>query len=145
MKSILLVVLFSMYSFGALAQWEPEKLFCDVTEPFNTYTFDPGYSSWSVEYAVDAPAVDVVSRAVKFESVTSADLDGLFGSQYRVVDTKTGVVYAELTLDYQGSNGMADTSYPFSAKIGQHFAGCYSTSMPKADMYDSILLLKESN
>lgn len=143
LKPLTLISLLLLTS--ALTQASEEILTCEVTEPFLTYQFNPKLGTLTRTDSVTYPGVQVLSRDVKLVSKTNAQLDGKEGSQYQVVDTKTGKVYIDMKLDNQGSDGMSDLQFPFSAKIENWEGGCESTSTPARDPFTSIGKLKGLN
>lgn len=143
MKLLLLLTTLFLSSIS-LAHGNDEVLTCRITEPFITYTYNPSYNMLTVTDAVNFGEVNVVSNNAKLVSVTSIDQDGFLGSQYQVVDESTGQVFIEMTFDMQGSDGMSDITFPFSAKIGAWHGGCESTSAPAVNGYRAIDGLKNN-
>jgi len=120
-----------------------EILTCHLTEPFITYKFNPVKKTLTQSYyGGDGPTTQTLSENAFFQSMQEEDKDGELQSKYRVVDQKTGKVFINLTLDNNGSDGMSEYDYPYSAKIGPHHGGCESSSAPARRIYQSVYGLK---
>lgn len=133
-----------LFSLGAQAHSTDEVLNCSVTEPFINYTFNPAMKTLTMTSVEISPAVEVLSRNAEFKSLDPAK-NGEMGSTYQVVDTVTGEVFMDLTLNNQGSDGMSDFMYPYDAKIGSWYGGCDSTSAPMSNVLNSVYNLLNQN
>lgn len=138
MKNLMLLTTF-LLGITAFAHPNREELTCQVTEPFHTYTFS--FNTLTRTGMDIYPGVEVISRNVELVSADPNE-DGMPGSEYKLVDTKTGAVYVEMTLDNKGTDGMSDRTFPFSAKIGSWYGGCESTSAPAIHAINAISNLK---
>lgn len=157
-KSILLVslLLAAFNSAQALTILPADVLNCTFTEPFFSVTFEPEtgkvtYSGIDEEAAQDDITLEVLAEKTlttdgKLVPVVAAgesvdQFYAIFGSKFELQD-ENGNVLMSLTLDMQGSDGMSDNQYPFSAEYDGHFGGCETQRYPAVNSVEIFEGLK---
>ncbi len=106
---------------------------CVFTEPFFSLDFDLKKREVSLtepDWKHDAgkTVTKVIAKGIRVRT----DMSDPFVPSYTVL-TSTGKVFAVLTLDVQGSDGMSDVISPFSIKYAKMFGGCSSNRISPID------------
>lgn len=126
---------------NVFAHQDAEVLNCSFTEPFFNLSFNSETGVLTMMEAETSPAVQVVSRSAAMvvgPRLTPLEDDLSIGDTFRIVDTETNEVYLKLTYSNDGSDGMSEMNYPFSAVYGDFQGGCESTSAPASDIQDAL-------
>lgn len=119
-KSILLTALAISCTLSSISQADVIK--CTFTEPFfdTTYNTSESTLTYKLAYESEESIIQNVSFQIKSAGV------------FELVDP-SGKVLQTLTLNYQGSNGMSDTIYPYEvldssqiAMANLGYGGCTS-------------------
>jgi uncharacterized membrane protein len=141
------LLFFSQLGFAGESK-DLDKLYCVFTEPFFNITFDP--SDQSVTYlgvenydeASDSFIPEIIAQNGQLIKVSTGSEWGdypQYGSTFELRGDQ-GEVILRLTFDLQGSDGMSDSSYPFSATYGDEqwilFGGCYTDSAQPYNLYE---------
>lgn len=141
MKALaLLITLTATTTFAQEA--EKDVLYCSFTEPFISITYDAatgkitenGPEHWDEEKQEFVP--EVIAENGRF-TVVKTDEYG-YDKSFKLYDDK-GQVILEAALDFQGSDGMSDRVYPFSAIYhqgsfsGTLHGGCQTEAAPAWD------------
>lgn len=161
-KTILLVslLLAAFNSAQALTILPADVMYCTFTEPFINITFEPetgkvAYSGWDTITETPQNNSGVILEETN-ERVLTADgklvpvvaagesvdqFYAIFGSKFEL-QNENGNVLMSLTLDMQGSDGMSDNQYPFSAVYGGNFGGCETQRYPAVNSVEIFEGLK---
>ncbi len=145
MKSTFMLLTFTLLSTTAFSQTK-DILFCTFTEPFIDISFEA--ETGLITY-VSVDSYDEVNKTFtpkelakngKLIPVTgpdesAADFYPVEGSQFELKDDNDDLILS-LTLDFQGSDGMSDTIYPFTAKYLSIYGGCETQKYPAVDTLD---------
>lgn len=114
---------------------------CSFTEPFFTVTYDS--ESGVITYV---GAENFNEETGEFEPVilsTDGDFQAAAGDNEYILVDGSGNTLMSLTLDFEGSDGMSDFIYPFTAQFGESlFGGCETTSAPAVNPYELVERLR---
>lgn len=119
-----------------------ETLNCSFTEPF----FNLKYDSKTQILKRSEPdnngkeVTRVVARNVRVVPLSNVKTNELTSFTRFALIGQNGAVHLRLTLNYQGSNGMSDTIYPYNAEIpnmrtsaNNGVGGCASSTLAAID------------
>jgi uncharacterized membrane protein len=144
-KYLLLVSVFTAFlnlSQASTPQTPAEKdiLSCSFTEPFFSLNFDANtgivqyvgvenYDEATGEFVPQTLSTNGRLAPVVPAGETSEYFYAVFGSQFELKDENDKVLMA-LTLDMNGTDGMSDNTYPFSAIYQGFHGGCETEKYP---------------
>lgn len=120
MKNALLAISTLMLMSTAV---KAETFKCVFTEPFFTINYDTTTQLMKIDAAVEE--ANQVIKGVQFQ----VKQDGQF-----VLKDKKGKTLLTMTLDNQGSDGMSDFTYPYSAIANGFYGGCESSALKKKEL-----------
>ena len=123
MKNLLLA-LSSLIVFSTAAKAETFK--CVFTEPFFSFTYSTSKETLSINIMGEKKTI---MKKVSFQ----IDAKGSY-----LLKSANGKLLATLTLDNNGSDGMSDYVFPFTALYNEgehsHYGGCDSTLLKRKEM-----------
>ena len=111
-----------------------DKLTCNFTEPFITVQYDANtkvVTKTGVENydeATDDFIAVVLSENAEIR-LAAPDQVGI----YDLVDVATGTILLSMELNGNGTDGMSDQLYPFSAVYQNIYGGCSTDTAPVVD------------
>lgn len=115
------------------------KIDCTFTEPFLSVEIDLQKKT-AVRVEPDwENDVNKMKRTVISKNIQVViDSSDLFLPKYKVNDSK-GKLIMELSMNMNGSDGMSDITYPFSAVMGGDFwGGCVSNKIDWVNPHESL-------
>ena len=133
MKNIVSMALFLASSSGAIA--EVATITCAFTEPFFSLDLDSGEAKLTRSELNDN--AEPISTVIAKDIVVDRKVVGSKAIELLVSDENQKLIL-KATLDYKGSNGMSDHTYPYSviyyaSESQTYFGGCTTPSLPSFD------------
>jgi uncharacterized membrane protein len=131
MFKIILTATISLFSVSSFAL---DTLTCGFTEPFITVEYDANtkiVTKTGVEDYNEATGEFlkiVISENAEIK-LAAPDQVGV----YDLVDVATGTVILSMELNGNGTDGMSDRLYPFSAVYENNYGGCSTETAPVVD------------
>lgn len=150
-KYVLLVSVFAAFLNTAQARSprppvQKDVLRCTFTEPFFSVTFDSNtglvtyvgvenYDEVTGEFIPQTLTTNGRLTPVVPAGETSEYFYSIFGSEFELKDENDKVLMS-LTLDMNGTDGMSDSTYPFSAVYDGFHGGCETQKYPSVNSVD---------
>lgn len=134
----------ALVTLSTCSAFAKDKLVCSFTEPFFNITFDA--NTGAVTYVgaenYDQATGSFIPKELSAKAILKENAAITSGQDYILVDAATGATLLDLTMDGQGSDGMSDLLFVFSATYGSNIGGCYTDTAPAID---TIKVLEELN
>ncbi len=131
MFKIILAATVSLFSVSSFAL---DTLTCGFTEPFITVQYDANtkvVTKTGVENYNEASGEFL--KLVISENAEIRLVDPNMAGAFNLVDVATGTVLISMKLNGNGTDGMSDQLYPFSAVYQNIYGGCSTETAPVVD------------
>lgn len=140
-------------AFDPATTYPKDVLSCQFTEPFFSITYDSatgevvytGVENYDEATSQFVPVILATSGSLMPVLPAGETVDSFYsiqGSQFELL-ANDGSLIMKLTLDMNGTDGMSDTIYPFSAEYNGFFGGCDTQLYPAVNTVDIYEGLKK--